>query len=161
MLCSLYKVLYKKRSHVDRVTAILLALALKLKLKLKLTLKLKLKLKLKLMLSWSLRYLSTLKTQHSLPHPHGLCWKPVPIIACKGTLTVYTFLSSEGLCFLRQGEVFYAEERGTEHEELCCKNQYRAIDNSLWRYCHSHCSEDDCCREWCYRHILFHRRSFF
>ena len=27
----------------------------------------------------------------------GSGWKPVPIIVCKGTLTVYAFLSSEGL----------------------------------------------------------------
>ena len=65
------------------------------------------------------------------------------------------------LSFLWQGKVFYAEERGTEHEELCCKNQYRAIDNPLWRYRHSYCSEEDCCREWCYTHILFHRHSVF
>ena len=65
------------------------------------------------------------------------------------------------LFFPWQREVFYAKECGTEHEELCCKNQYRAVDNSLWRYRHSYSSENDCCREWCYTHILFHRHSFF
>ena len=35
MLCSLYKVLYKKRCHVDRVTAISLALALKIEAEVK------------------------------------------------------------------------------------------------------------------------------
>ena len=65
------------------------------------------------------------------------------------------------LCFPWQGDIFYAEECGAEHEQLCCKNQHRTVDNPLWRYRHANSSEENCCRERCYRHILFHRHSFF
>ena len=65
------------------------------------------------------------------------------------------------LCFPWQRDIFYAEECGAEHEQLCCKNQHRTVDNSLWRYRHANSSEENCCRKRCYRQILFHRHSFF
>ena len=57
--------------------------------------------------------------------------------------------------------VFYSEECGAEHKELCSKNQYRPINNSFWRYRHSYGSEHNCRHEWCKRHVFFHRQKVF